>query len=141
MMLCSGLDGIKNNLPTPPATNVDIFEMSAAEKVEAGIASLPANLHEALQELKVNPIARQALGDHILEKYLEGKQKEWDAFRTAVTDWEVENYLSKYDDGPAIMSRRALIRDALFLPRSRNLLISALPPAMASGDQLLIIFL
>jgi glutamine synthetase len=96
MMLCSGLDGIKNNLPTPPATNVDIFEMSAAEKVEAGIASLPANLHEALQELKVNPIARQALGDHILEKYLEGKHKEWDAFRTAVTDWEVENYLSKY---------------------------------------------
>ncbi|WP_448874920.1 type I glutamate--ammonia ligase [Desulfobulbus propionicus] len=96
MMLCSGLDGIKNNLPTPPATNVDIFEMSAAEKVEAGIASLPANLHEALQELKVNPIARQALGDHILEKYLEGKQKEWDAFRTAVTDWEIENYLSKY---------------------------------------------
>lgn len=96
MMLCSGLDGVKNNLPTPPATNVDIFEMSAAEKVEAGIASLPANLHEALQELKVNPIARQALGDHILEKYLEGKHKEWDAFRTAVTDWEVENYLSKY---------------------------------------------
>jgi glutamine synthetase len=96
MMLNSGLDGVKNNLPTPPATNVDIFEMTAAEKVEAGIASLPANLYEAIQELKTNPIAIEALGAHILEKYIEGKEKEWDSFRTAVTDWELENYLNKY---------------------------------------------
>jgi glutamine synthetase len=96
MMLSSGLDGIKNNLPTPPATNVDIFEMTAAEKVEAGIASLPANLYEAIQELKANPIAKEALGTHIFEKYVEGKEKEWDCFRTAVTDWELNNYLSKY---------------------------------------------
>lgn len=96
MMLCSGLDGVKNNLPTPSATNVDIFEMTAGEKVEAGIASLPANLYEAIQELRVNPIAKEALGEHILQKYIEGKEKEWDSFRTAVTDWELDNYLSKY---------------------------------------------
>lgn len=96
MMLCSGLDGIKNNLPTPEATNVDIFEMTAAEKVEAGIASLPANLYEAIHELRANPIAKDALGEHILEKYIEGKEKEWDSFRTAVTDWEIDNYLGKY---------------------------------------------
>jgi len=96
MMLNSGLDGIKNNLPVPPSVNVDIFEMTAAEKVEAGIASLPANLLDAIQELKVNQIAKQSLGEHILGKYVEGKEKEWDAFRTAVTDWELDNYLSKY---------------------------------------------
>ncbi len=96
MMLNSGLDGIKNNLPVPPSVNVDIFEMTAAEKVEAGIASLPANLLEAIQELKANPIAKESLGEHILGKYVEGKEKEWDAFRTAVTDWELDNYLSKY---------------------------------------------
>ncbi len=96
MMLNSGLDGIKNNLPVPPSVNVDIFEMTAAEKVEAGIASLPANLMEAIQVLKDNPIAKESLGEHILGKYVEGKEKEWDAFRTAVTDWELDNYLSKY---------------------------------------------
>jgi glutamine synthetase len=96
MMLNSGLDGIKNNLPVPPSVNVDIFEMTAAEKVEAGIASLPANLLEAIQVLKDNPIAKESLGEHILGKYVEGKEKEWDAFRTAVTDWELDNYLSKY---------------------------------------------
>ncbi len=96
MMLNSGLDGIKNDLPVPDPVNVDIFEMTAEEKVEAGIASLPANLHEAIHELGANPIAKEALGPHILEKYIEGKEKEWDSFRTAVTDWELDNYLSRY---------------------------------------------
>ncbi len=96
MMLCSGLDGITSDLPVPPPTNVDIFEMTAAEKVAAGIPSLPANLYEAVQELKANPIAKAALGKHILEKYVEGKEQEWDRFRIAVTNWEHDNYLSRY---------------------------------------------
>lgn len=96
MMLNSGLDGIKNNLKAPASTDVDIFEMSADEKEEAGIASMPANLYEAIQALKVNPIAEESLGTHILEKYIEGKEKEWDSYRIAVTDWELDNYLSKY---------------------------------------------
>ena len=96
MMLGAGLDGIKNDLPVPDAVNADIFEMTAAEKKEAGIASLPANLYEAVQELKASPIALEALGPHILEKYIEGKEKEWDSFRIAITDWEHNTYLSRY---------------------------------------------
>jgi glutamine synthetase, type I len=96
MMLNCGLDGIKNNLNPPPSTDVDIFEMTAAEKEAEGIASLPANLYEAIQELKANPIAEETLGSHIFTKYIEGKEKEWDNFRVAVTDWELDNYLSRY---------------------------------------------
>ncbi|MBM9538124.1 hypothetical protein JWG43_13665 [Desulfobulbus alkaliphilus] len=61
-MLSAGLDGIKNDLPVPASINVDIFEMTPAEKVEAGIASLPANLYEAVQSMKANPIMQEALG-------------------------------------------------------------------------------
>ena len=96
MMLGAGLDGIKNDLPVPDAVNADIFEMTAAEKKEAGIASLPANLYEAVQELKASPIALDALGPHILAKYIEGKEQEWDSFRIAITDWEHNTYLSRY---------------------------------------------
>jgi glutamine synthetase len=96
MMLNSGLDGIKNKLKPSPSIDVDIFEMTAAEKEAAGIASLPVNLYEAIQELKAHPIARETLGSHIFEKYIEGKEKEWDNFRLAVTDWELNNYLSRY---------------------------------------------
>ncbi len=96
MMLNSGLDGVRNNLQAPDSVDQDIFKMTPAEKEAAGIQSLPANLKEAIDAMKANPIAREALGDHIFEKYIEGKEKEWDDYRTAVTDWELDNYLSNY---------------------------------------------
>ncbi|MCJ7602813.1 MAG: glutamine synthetase, partial [Desulfobulbaceae bacterium] len=65
-------------------------------KEAAGIPSLPANLKEAIDELKANPLARETLGEHIFSKYIEAKVKEWDAYRIAVTDWEKDNYLSIY---------------------------------------------
>ena len=68
MMLNSGLDGVKNKLKPPASVDVDIFKMTPAEKEAAGIDSLPANLKEALEELKENPIAKDALGEHILRE-------------------------------------------------------------------------
>ena len=95
-MLGAGLDGIANNLETPAPTNADLFEMTAREKVEAGIDSLPASLHEALESLKTSAVMKKALGPHIFNKYVEGKEREWDAYRTAITDWEIKNYLCNF---------------------------------------------
>ena len=96
MMLNSGLDGVKNNLVPPPEFKKDIFKMSAAEMDEANIAVMPGSLKEAIEELKANPIARSTLGNHIYEKYIAAKEKEWDSYRITVTDWEVREYLSVY---------------------------------------------
>ncbi len=96
MMLNSGLDGLKNKLEAPASVNVDIFEMTLAEKDAAGIDSLPGTLEEAIFVLKENPIAKEALGEHILEKYIEGKTQEWDSYRTWVTDWETKTYIKNY---------------------------------------------
>ncbi len=96
MMLISGLDGVKNKLAAPASINVDIFKMTPDEKEASGIASLPANLKEAIDAFKENPIAREALGEHIFNKYIEGKEKEWNSYRTAVTDWEIKTYMKNY---------------------------------------------
>ncbi len=96
MMLNSGLDGVKNNLTPPPEVAKDIFEMTAAEMEEEGISVMPGNLIEAIEELKASPIAKDTLGDHIFEKYIEAKEREWDSFKTAVTDWEIKEYLTPY---------------------------------------------
>ncbi|TFH63948.1 MAG: type I glutamate--ammonia ligase, partial [Gemmatimonadales bacterium] len=96
MMLNSGLDGVRNKLEAPPPVNVDIFKMTPAEKEASGIDSLPANLKEAIDAFKENPIAKEALGEHIFRKYVEGKEKEWDAYRVAVTDWEIKTYMKNY---------------------------------------------
>ncbi len=96
MMLSSGLDGIKNNLEAPPSVDHDIFSMSDADKEATGIECLPGSLKEAIDAFAADPLSKEALGEHIFTKYIEGKTKEWDSFRTAVTDWEIENYLDNY---------------------------------------------
>jgi len=96
MMLSSGLDGVKNKLDAPASVNVDIFEMNLSEKEAAGIDSLPGTLEEAILALKESPIAKEALGEHIFEKYIEGKTQEWDSYRTWVTDWEIKRYIKNY---------------------------------------------
>lgn len=70
--------------------------MTPNQMRRAKIQSMPGSLFEAMTELKKNKISKETLGEHILEKFLVNKEKEWDSFRTAVTDWEVENYLDLY---------------------------------------------
>jgi glutamine synthetase len=96
MMLKAGLDGVTNKLTAPDPVNLDIYHMTTAEMDAAGVTCLPANLHEAIEALKGNPLAKEALGDHIYAKYIEGKEKEWDGWRTAVTDWEINTYMKNF---------------------------------------------
>jgi len=36
---------------------------------------------------------KEALGEHIFNKFIENKKIEWDRYRTHVTDYEIDNYL------------------------------------------------
>ena len=38
---------------------------------------------------------RKALGDHILDRYVELKRKEWDEYRIQLTQWELDRYLAR----------------------------------------------
>ena len=38
-------------------------------------------------------LANEVLGDHIFGKFIANKEKEWDLFRTYVTDFEINRYL------------------------------------------------
>ena len=96
MMLNSGLDGIKNDLPVPDPVNKDIFEMNDVQMAAEGVTVLPGSLKEALEVFKANPLSKETLGEHIFEKYIEAKENEWDSYRCAVTQWELENYLAVY---------------------------------------------
>ena len=96
VLLQAGLDGIKNNLEVEPETVANIFAMSDKEREDAGIDNLPNNLYEAVNFMKESELAKKALGDHIYANYIEGKEAEWDDYRTKVHDWELENYLDRY---------------------------------------------
>jgi glutamine synthetase len=93
-MLLAGLDGIDRKLACPPPmNNLNIYEMSAEELSEKGIAQLPGSLAEALQTLAEDSVLIQALGAEIYEAFVRAKTAEWDEYRIRVMDWEVERYL------------------------------------------------
>ena len=96
LCLAAGLDGIKQNLAAPAGTNKNIFAMSSKELEAEGIDSLPGSLEEAMVEFQKDPLIKETLGEHVYEKYLEGKLREWRHYRNKVTGWEIDNYLCKY---------------------------------------------
>lgn len=94
VMLAAGLDGIDRELDCPaPLNNVNIWEMSGAERKEKGIASLPGSLAEAMAEFEKDPVVQGALGDFICQVFSRAKWAEIEEYRTRVTDWEVQRYL------------------------------------------------
>ncbi len=93
VMLSAGLKGIEENYPLADPVEEDIYEMNAAARERAGIVSLPGSLFEALQELEESELVREALGDHIFNKFVENKKIEWDRFRTHVSRYEIDKYL------------------------------------------------
>ncbi len=94
VMLAAGLKGIEQEYECPAPVEEDIYEMTAEEREKVGISTLPGNLYEAITEVENSELVREALGDHIFGKFIANKKIEWDRYRTAVTQWELDSYLS-----------------------------------------------
>ena len=92
-MLKAGLEGIANKMTPPEPVEEDIFKMGLQRRSEEGIESLPGSLDEAIACTESSKVVREALGDHIFEKFLANKKIEWDQYRTQVTEWELNKYL------------------------------------------------
>ena len=93
VMLAAGLKGVEEGYELPDPIEEDIFEMTAAERESKGITSLPGSLGEAISITEKSDLVREALGDHIFEKFIANKKIEWDQYRTHVSDYELERYL------------------------------------------------
>src|SRR5207245_10899165 len=95
------LDGTGKRVgPGAPITN-NTARMLYRERRRYRIDDLPRDLHEALDYLEKDPIVREALGDHIYERYLDAKREEWQEYIGQVSEWELNRYLGQYGRGPA----------------------------------------
>jgi glutamine synthetase len=95
-MLAAGLDGIEKNMQAPDPVEENIFAFDAAEVERRGIGSVAATLKDAIEALKENSVIRGVLGEHTFAKYYEAKNAEWDDYRVAVSEWELERYMEMY---------------------------------------------
>jgi glutamine synthetase len=96
VMLKAGLDGIKNNLQPPESVEENIYQLDDESLVQKSIDTLPTSLWEALDELKKDKLIQEVLGEHLFERYIDVKTKEWDEFKKQVTNWEIDMYLDTF---------------------------------------------
>ncbi|MGN0394200.1 MAG: type I glutamate--ammonia ligase, partial [Coprococcus sp.] len=69
--------------------------LSKEEKKARHIHSLPANLREATLAMMESDFMKEAVGEHIFERYTTAKMEEWNDYTKQVTDWEISQYLYK----------------------------------------------
>ena len=98
LALCieAGLDGIRNQIEPPKPVTENLNELSFEKIKELGIEKLPTSLNEALDELEKDQILVDALGKHIVNKYVAAKRKECESYQASISQWELDQYLLKY---------------------------------------------
>src|SRR5713101_3507691 len=96
VQLAAGLDGIHERIDPGEPVNKNIARMSYRERRKFRIDDLPRDLHEALDYLEKDAVVREALGEHIYERYLDAKREEWQECIGQVGEWELNRYLGQY---------------------------------------------
>jgi glutamine synthetase len=92
-MLEAGLDGIEKRMMPPDPVTDDVYELSPEDLQTHGIQTLPGTLRTALDALDEDEVVQRALGERIYQVYVAAKREEWEAYRTHVSNWELERYL------------------------------------------------
>src|SRR3954470_8186179 len=100
-VLAAGLDGIERGLDAgSPTTELNLHELSDAQRGELGIEMLPANLLDATRELEGCEVLRRALGTTAREDYVDYfvriKREEYQQAHEQITQWELDRYLQLF---------------------------------------------
>ena len=54
---------------------------------------LPGSLSEAVDEMEKSELVHAALGEHLFEWFIKNKRAEWTAYKTHVSQFELDRYL------------------------------------------------
>jgi glutamine synthetase len=95
-MLAAGLDGVRQDMKPPAAVERNIYAMNAHERAALSIKSLPGSLREAMDAMMADGLVINTLGNHVVTKFIEAKEREWEDYRQHVHQWELDNYLKIY---------------------------------------------
>jgi glutamine synthetase len=87
-LVAAALSGVDQALPLPPPVTGNAY---AAE----GLPRVPASLDEALALWESSKLAADAFGADVVTHYATMARVELDAYRGAVTDWELRRYFER----------------------------------------------
>jgi glutamine synthetase len=83
LVLAAGLRGIERG-----------YQLGPEEEAESGTARrLPSDLREATDLFDASELARDTLGDTLVDLVVRNKRAEWDAYQSTVSAWELRRFL------------------------------------------------
>lgn len=96
IMLKAGLDGIKNRImpPEPILGKVQLSDTCESHGLQT--ERYPRDLREALEEMAKDGLIMETIGEHVFDRYMFFKRKEWDEYAESVHEWEVRRYLNRF---------------------------------------------
>jgi glutamine synthetase len=86
--LAAGLDGVQRACEPPPPIDGDVYALA-----DGAVPALPTSLGAATDLLERSALARDWLGDDVVDHCVAMRREELAAQSAAVTDWETARYL------------------------------------------------
>ena len=96
MFLGAGLDGIEQDLDPGDPEFVNMYELSEDELEARGIRQLPQTLLEAVTAFEQDELGQRVMGEELFRSYIDLKKSEWWSYHNAISQWEIDEYLTKF---------------------------------------------
>ena len=94
VLLQAGLEGIEKGYELPEPMEKNLYHLSGEDRRRLGVEQLPESLGEAIEITAESELVLRTLGEHMFDRYVEIKRREWEEYRVQVTQWELDRYLS-----------------------------------------------
>lgn len=96
MMLAAGLEGIEKDMDPGDPQPDNMYELSNEELERRGVSTLPRTLLEAVEKFRADPLPREIFGPDLCDSFADLKEAEWWRYHNTVSDWELDEYLTKF---------------------------------------------
>ncbi|GAA4766455.1 type I glutamate--ammonia ligase [Microbacterium gilvum] len=93
LMLAAGLKGIEEEYELGPEAEDNVWALSSAERRALGYQSLPSSMYDAIKLMEDSELVAETLGEQIFSYVLANKRREYDAYRSQVTQYELKSTL------------------------------------------------
>ncbi|MFX1273648.1 MAG: type I glutamate--ammonia ligase [Promethearchaeota archaeon] len=96
VLLSAGLEGIlSDDIEIIQPTDQNVYHFSSKDLEKSGIISLPGSLRQALVEFKSSEYMKEVFGEEPFKNFYYAKLEEFDAYRTNVSQWERDRYITR----------------------------------------------
>jgi glutamine synthetase len=93
VLLAAGMKGIEMEYQLPGELTENLQDMTPHEAMQRGIQLLPMSLSESVDVMEDSDLVRDTLGEHVFEWFIKNKRAEWSAYKTHVSQFELDRYL------------------------------------------------